>query len=60
MPHLPTATTSMILIAQPACTVIFAAIILDQIPSAGQLLGVAVVLACLGAVATLPQRTRTA
>lgn len=58
MPHLPTATTSMILIAQPACTVIFAAIILDQVPSAGQLLGVAVILACLGSVTALPKKGR--
>ncbi|MBS1863930.1 MAG: DMT family transporter [Actinobacteria bacterium] len=56
MPHLPTATTSMILIAQPAATVIFAAIILDQIPSAGQLLGVAVILGCLAAVTLLPKK----
>ena len=59
MPHLPTATTSMILIAQPAATVIFAAIILGQVPSAGQLLGVIVVLACLGSIVTRPAvRTR--
>lgn len=58
MPHLPTATTSMILIAQPAGTVIFAAIILDQVPSAGQLLGVAVILACLGSVTALPKRAK--
>lgn len=56
MPHLSAATTSFILIAQPACTVVFAAIILDQLPSVGQLLGVVVVLACLGGVAL---RTRS-
>lgn len=51
MPRLPTATTSLILIAQPACTVVFAAIILGQIPSVAQLLGVVLVLCCLAAVA---------
>lgn len=59
MPHLPTATTSMILIAQPAVTVILAAIILGQVPSAGQLLGVAVILGCLGAVTALSKKART-
>lgn len=51
MPHLPTATTSLILIAQPACTVVFAAIILGQVPSVAQLLGVVLVLCCVAAVA---------
>lgn len=59
MPRLPTATTSLILIVQPACTVVFAAIILGQVPSAGQLLGVVLVLSCLGAIAVRPGvRTR--
>ncbi len=49
MPHLPTATTSLILIAQPACTVVAAMIILGQVPSAAQLLGVLIVLCCLAA-----------
>ncbi|MBS1887595.1 MAG: DMT family transporter [Actinobacteria bacterium] len=62
MPHLPTATTSLVLIAQPACTVVFAAIILGQVPSPGQLLGVVVVLSCVAAVtvrAGNPRRVRS-
>jgi drug/metabolite transporter (DMT)-like permease len=55
MPHLPTATTSLILIAQPACTIVFAALILDQVPSAGQLLGVVLVLSCLAAITVRPK-----
>jgi drug/metabolite transporter (DMT)-like permease len=47
MPRLPTATTSLILIAQPACTVVLGALILSQVPSPGQLLGVVLVLSCL-------------
>jgi drug/metabolite transporter (DMT)-like permease len=46
VPHLRTATTSLVLVVQPACTVLFAAIILNEIPSAAQLVGVFVVLAC--------------
>lgn len=60
MPHLPTATTSMILVTQPAGTVILAAILLGQVPSAGQLLGVAMILGCLAAVTALPTRSRSA
>jgi drug/metabolite transporter (DMT)-like permease len=56
MPRLPTATTSLILIAQPACTVVFAAIILAQVPSVGQLLGVVLVLSCLAAITVRPGR----
>jgi drug/metabolite transporter (DMT)-like permease len=47
MPRLPTATTSLILIAQPACTVVFGAIILTQVPSPEQLVGVVLILSCL-------------
>jgi drug/metabolite transporter (DMT)-like permease len=56
MPRLPTATTSLILIAQPACTVVFAAIILGQVPSAEQLLGVVLVLSCLATITVRPGR----
>ncbi|HTK44701.1 MAG TPA: DMT family transporter, partial [Patescibacteria group bacterium] len=53
LPRLPAALTSIILLAQPVATVIFARILLDETPSVAQLLGVALVIAGI-AVATLP------
>jgi drug/metabolite transporter (DMT)-like permease len=43
LPRLPAATTSLILLVQPMLAIIFAGIILAEAPSAGQLVGVALV-----------------
>jgi len=53
LPRLPAALVSIILLAQPVATVIIARILLDETPSAEQLLGVALVVVGI-AVATLP------
>lgn len=47
LPRLPAALTSLLLMVQPVCSVIFAAIILGESPTLLQLLGVAGVLAAL-------------
>jgi drug/metabolite transporter (DMT)-like permease len=51
LPRLPAAATSMILTVQPVATVVLAAIIFSESPSPVQLVGVALVLAALLAVA---------
>ena len=53
LPRLPAALTSIILLAQPVATVFLARVLLDETPSAEQLLGVALVVAGIG-VATVP------
>jgi drug/metabolite transporter (DMT)-like permease len=53
LPRLPAALVSIILLAQPVATVILAGILLQEEPSAAQLLGVALVVGGI-AVATLP------
>jgi len=53
LPRLPAALTSIILLAQPVATVFLARVLLDETPSAEQLLGVALVIAGIG-VATVP------
>lgn len=47
LPRLPAVVTSVLLTLQPVCSVIFASILLDEDPSALQLLGVAAILAGL-------------
>ncbi len=44
LPRLPAVLTSLILLAQPVATVVLAVILLAEAPSAGQLVGVALVL----------------
>ena len=53
LPRLPAALTSVILLSQPVATVILARILLQETPSAEQLLGVTLVIAGI-AVATVP------
>ena len=53
LPRLPAALTSIILLAQPVATVFLARVLLDEDPSVGQLLGVALVIGGI-AVATVP------
>ena len=53
LPRLPAALTSIILLAQPVATVFLARVLLDEEPSIGQLLGVALVIGGI-AVATVP------
>jgi drug/metabolite transporter (DMT)-like permease len=53
LPRLPAALVSIILLAQPVATVAIARVLLDETPSAAQLLGVALVVAGI-AVATVP------
>jgi len=58
LPRLPAALTSIILLAQPVVTVVFARVLLDEEPSIAQLLGVALVIGGI-AIATVPfQRLR--
>ncbi|HVA85548.1 MAG TPA: DMT family transporter, partial [Candidatus Saccharimonadales bacterium] len=45
LPHLPAVVTSVLLLLQPALTVLFSAILLGEAPSALQLTGVALVMA---------------
>jgi drug/metabolite transporter (DMT)-like permease len=47
LPRLPAALSSVMLTFQPACSVVFAAILIDESPSALQLLGVVAILAGL-------------
>jgi drug/metabolite transporter (DMT)-like permease len=47
LPRLPAALSSVMLTFQPACSVIFAAVLIDESPSALQLLGVVAILAGL-------------
>jgi drug/metabolite transporter (DMT)-like permease len=47
LPRMPAAVTSVLLTVQPVCSVLFAAILLDEDPSELQLLGVAAILAGL-------------
>jgi drug/metabolite transporter (DMT)-like permease len=47
LPRLPAALTSVMLTFQPVCSVLFAALLLDESPSAFQLLGAACILAGL-------------
>jgi len=53
LPRLPAALTSIILLAQPVATVVLARVLLDEEPSAAQLVGVALVIGGI-AVATAP------
>ncbi|HEU5279487.1 MAG TPA: DMT family transporter [Gaiellaceae bacterium] len=55
LPRLPAVVTSILLTLQPVCSVIFAALILDESPSALQLVGAACILAGL-IVATVGRR----
>ena len=56
LPRLPAVLTSILLMLQPVCTVLLAAILLSEAPSALQLAGVAVVLGGV-AFATIKPRT---
>ncbi|HET8653052.1 MAG TPA: DMT family transporter [Gaiellaceae bacterium] len=47
LPRMPAAVTSVLLTVQPVCSVLFAAVILDEEPSGLQLLGVLAILAGL-------------
>ncbi len=47
LPRLPAALTSVMLTFQPLCSVVFAALLLDESPSRGQLLGAGCILAGL-------------
>jgi drug/metabolite transporter (DMT)-like permease len=47
LPRLPAALTSVMLTFQPLCSVVFAALLLDESPSEAQLLGAACILAGL-------------
>ena len=53
LPRLPAVVPSIILLAQPVATVILARLLLDEQPSALQLLGVALVVGGIG-IATVP------
>jgi drug/metabolite transporter (DMT)-like permease len=55
LPRLPAALTSVMLTFQPVCSVVFAALILDESPSALQLAGAACILAGL-IIASLQRR----
>jgi drug/metabolite transporter (DMT)-like permease len=44
LPRLPAATTSLILLVQPVLATTFALIILDEVPSAAQIAGVALII----------------
>jgi drug/metabolite transporter (DMT)-like permease len=59
LPRLPAVVTSILLMLQPACTVLLGAVLLSEAPSAVQLGGVAIVLAGV-AFATLGPRARQA
>jgi drug/metabolite transporter (DMT)-like permease len=47
LPRLPAVVTSILLTLQPVCSVVFAAILVDESPSALQLAGAACILAGL-------------
>ena len=53
LPRLPAVVTSIILLAQPVLAVLFAIVLVGEAPSAGQLLGVALVIGGI-ALATIP------
>ena len=55
LPRLPAALTSVMLTFQPLCAVFFAALLLDESPSTGQLLGAGCILAGL-VIASVTQR----
>ena len=57
LPRLPAVVTSIILLAQPVLAVLFAMVLLAEDPSAGQLLGVALVIGGI-ALAIVPVRAR--
>ncbi len=57
LPRLPAVVTSIILLAQPVLAVILAMVLLGEDPSAGQLLGVLLVVGGI-ALATVPLRRR--
>ena len=57
LPRLPAALTSVVLMVQPATSVVLGVVLLDEAPSAVQLSGVAIVLAAV-AFATLGARSR--
>jgi drug/metabolite transporter (DMT)-like permease len=56
LPRLPAVITSILLTLQPVCSVIFAALIVDEKPSGLQLAGAACILAGL-VTATVARRT---
>jgi drug/metabolite transporter (DMT)-like permease len=58
LPRLPAAETSTLILLQPVLTMVWGALILTERPSAVQLLGVVLVLAGVGSVATLTRRRR--
>jgi drug/metabolite transporter (DMT)-like permease len=58
LPRLPAVITSLLLTLQPVCSVLFAAILLDEAPSEVQLVGVALILS--GLVLTSAARPRVA
>lgn len=53
LPRLPAVVTSIILLAQPVLAVLFAMVLLSEAPSAGQLIGVTLVIGGI-ALATVP------
>jgi drug/metabolite transporter (DMT)-like permease len=53
LPRLPAALTSIILLAQPVATVVLARVLLDELPSIAQLIGVGLVVGGI-AIATVP------
>jgi drug/metabolite transporter (DMT)-like permease len=57
LPRLPAALTSIVLMVQPATSVVLGVVLLDEAPSAVQLSGVAIVLGAV-AFATLGSRQR--
>jgi drug/metabolite transporter (DMT)-like permease len=59
LPRLPAVVTSVLLTLQPVCSVLFAAVLLDEDPSALQLAGVAAILSGL-LLASASRRERTA
>jgi drug/metabolite transporter (DMT)-like permease len=59
LPRLPAVVTSILLTLQPVCSVLFAALIVDESPSALQLAGAACILAGL-VTATLGRRPAAA
>jgi drug/metabolite transporter (DMT)-like permease len=60
LPRLPAVATSILLTLQPAATVVFAAIILDESPSALQLVGAAAILSGLVLASARGPRRQTA
>jgi drug/metabolite transporter (DMT)-like permease len=59
LPRLPAVVTSVLLTLQPVCSVLFAAVLLDEDPSALQLAGVVAILSGL-LLASASRRERTA